>query len=268
MKVKIKLITPDVAKELLKKNPLNRKIKNTLMYDLSRMMKCGDWVENGESIIIDSNGELKDGQHRLRASVLANYSFNVVFVTGVEPNVMPTIDTGANRGLSDVLFLNSFKNTAALASAIKWIYPYDNHGFHGNTIKLTNSSGLQYAEKNAEWLDIAYRESNIIYLKSSRLMSKSYLMYVFYVITSGLEIRDIHIEFVKNISGVIAHESTGASWVYKQLYNSRKAKTKLNNKYQIAIIIKAWNLFIGGDPVVNFIRFNLKSSLPTIRIGL
>ena len=110
MKASVVEMTPELAASLLERNTRNRNPKKGHVENLAHQMAEGLWKENGEAIIVDKNGDLSDGQHRLKACLLSGKSFRVVLVQGVEPTVMDTIDTGSNRSLKDMLQLEGFKN--------------------------------------------------------------------------------------------------------------------------------------------------------------
>ena len=84
MKTEVKLITPQIAEEMLKKNPMNRRVKDFVISEYSRVMKAGLWKENtGEAIKFASDGTLLDGQHRLTALIKANVSLYFLIITGM-----------------------------------------------------------------------------------------------------------------------------------------------------------------------------------------
>ncbi len=77
------LITPEIASELLKANTINRRIKESVVGYLAGEMKNGNFVYNGESIIVSDTGRLLDGQHRLLAIKYSGVSVYVNLVVGV-----------------------------------------------------------------------------------------------------------------------------------------------------------------------------------------
>ena len=125
MKAEIIYLNPSKAKELLSMNIGNRNKKSNVKKFYVKQMKEGSWKENGEPIIVDTSGIVKDGQHRLLAVIESGHSYNVPLITGVDPNVMDTIDTGSNRSLSDVLNLNGFLYPSNLSALVKAIINYD-----------------------------------------------------------------------------------------------------------------------------------------------
>ena len=99
-------LTPDMAIYILaNRNKRNRSIGRDFVKKLYREMVSGRWVgANGQSISIDWNGDLVDGQHRLCAVYNSNLPFvEVNFVSGLDPESFTTIDQGKKRSFTDHL---------------------------------------------------------------------------------------------------------------------------------------------------------------------
>ena len=67
------LMNPSLAEKILSLNKKNRNVSESNLSSTVHKMKNGKWHENGESIIIGSDGVLKDGQHRLEATIKSNH---------------------------------------------------------------------------------------------------------------------------------------------------------------------------------------------------
>jgi len=265
MKAEIKTITPEYAKELLKMNVGNRRLK-TIKNSYVGQMLNGEWKENGEPIIIDVNGFIKDGQHRLHACIEANYSWDCPIISGVSTDVMDTIDTGANRSLRDVLELNGYTDTSTLAGITRAICTYNTgkNAFHkiagistgSYKTYFSNNKGLTYVNENKNDLIKVVRIVSKIYkAQKLRVISTKDLGLILYAI-SDYEIKQIHIDFLKHISGVIVNENSCTSWLYKKLLTAKLNKTNINNDWKFQAVIKAWNIFSDGDYPLNHLRVN------------
>ena len=55
-KVEVVRMTPDMARAILKNNPNNRNVKRDRVSLYASDMEKGRWQLNGESIVIDANG--------------------------------------------------------------------------------------------------------------------------------------------------------------------------------------------------------------------
>ena len=91
------MITKDIADAMISKNTHNyRRVNWNLVHKYARTMEQGLWRSNGEPIIFDENGILKDGQHRLLAILESGVPVKMLVVRGVSHDVN-TFDEGGGR---------------------------------------------------------------------------------------------------------------------------------------------------------------------------
>ena len=114
----VELITPEIAKEMLETSLGNRRIYNERPNCYAKEIKTGHWELNGETIVFDEDGHLKDGHTRLKAIISAEKPVEIVVVRGVRRTVS-VFDRGKNRSVADNLklagyddFISSGKNVA------------------------------------------------------------------------------------------------------------------------------------------------------------
>lgn len=251
MKAEIIHLTPELAKELLKNNIGNRRLKNAKDH-YATQMKNGSWKENGEPIIVDVNGFVKDGQHRLHACIQANHSFNIPLITGVDPNVMDTIDTGTNRSLSDVLELNGFKYASQTSAIIKVIMKHDQRKVASNTSgddrkKVTNSQGLMYAQKNSDnLLDLCRATGRVEELNNQKVLTKNEIAWFLYAISS-FDIKNQHIEFLKGLCSGKLGSSSCTYYAYQKYLTAKVNKTPLPATYKFNLMAKCWSIYVNDD---------------------
>lgn len=123
----IEKVTPEMASRLLGTMEHNRKMRRATIERYAREMIAGRWQLNGEPIILDKAGKLKDGQHRLNAVVLAKVPVQMLVVRGVDEAAMATIDTGVSRSYGDVITLRGGSSVGAtMASIARWWWLYEN----------------------------------------------------------------------------------------------------------------------------------------------
>jgi len=111
-----KIITPDMAKDILSRNSQNRVVNKSLLEFIKTQINTGQFVYNGQSITVSSSGILLDGQHRLHACVETNKDIEVEFIDGVDSSVFGTIDIGRNRTSADVFSINGIEKSKHMAS--------------------------------------------------------------------------------------------------------------------------------------------------------
>lgn len=102
-KVSQVLVTPELAREWLKHNIGNRKLRKALVRRYALIMKRGNWMLTPEGIIFDSNGDLIQGQHRLSAVSETEAPVWMMVWTNVDPEVFKALDRGAPRSYADAL---------------------------------------------------------------------------------------------------------------------------------------------------------------------
>lgn len=146
MKTEIVTITPAMAEKWLKGTTSgNRPVRKTNLQRLANDMRTGQWSLNGESIVFDDNGNVIDGQHRLRAVVESGATIQSVVVRGVDASAFEYIDLGVRRDGGDVLAVRGYQYSKQLASALNVIETYYKYGgFHEGTSSVsTNRSRYQ-----------------------------------------------------------------------------------------------------------------------------
>lgn len=177
MKAEVILITPEMAKEFLKKNVRNRKLSQKTVNKYADDMKKGRWTLNGETIQFNKKGELQNGQHRLNAIILANVSIMVLVVTDIEDErAFETIDQGLMRGAHTILQLRGVPNANRMVSISKKLLLWDQTEDKGNFSvsvrkSLSNGEIADYYEEHKEEIDLVY---NIIKDATILRTSKSY----------------------------------------------------------------------------------------------
>ncbi|MBQ4012249.1 MAG: hypothetical protein II602_06885 [Erysipelotrichales bacterium] len=89
VKVTVENITPEIADEMLGHNSRNpRKLINrSVVQKYADDISAGLWELNGDAIVFDEDGFLKNGQHRLFGVIKAGKPIRTVVVRGVPRNV-------------------------------------------------------------------------------------------------------------------------------------------------------------------------------------
>lgn len=119
--VETKAVSPEVAAFLLEGNAKNRQAKSAHVDHLAKEMLQGRFKYNGDTIRVDRNGNLLDGQHRLMAVVKSGTTQMMTIVSGLDPEIFMTIDQGTRRTNADMLSVANpdLKNVGNMASAAR-----------------------------------------------------------------------------------------------------------------------------------------------------
>ncbi len=110
MNIESVTLTPKLASELLDMNTHNRPVRDGYVELLANEILEGRWRDyTGDTIRISKTKIVLDGQHRMKAVILANKPIKTHIIYGVDPNAMDVIDTGMRRQPADVLHLGGVK---------------------------------------------------------------------------------------------------------------------------------------------------------------
>lgn len=81
-------VTPEQARAWLGNNGHHRDVKPKTVAKYAARMSARTWLLNGKTIVLDRNGRLIGGQHRLHACVKSGVPFRTLVVWGVDPDVL------------------------------------------------------------------------------------------------------------------------------------------------------------------------------------
>jgi len=164
---KVELITPEVAEELLKQNGHNRKQTKSNIKVIEKALVNEEWQVSGQTIIIASNGQLMDGQHRLQAVVNTGIPMYHLVCRGVASSVFTVIDTGKVRTGSDTLSIDGSGNSVKVASVIKMFNAYKLSSLK-SLPKMSNTEILKEYTANQVMYDNALDDGKL-YLTANML---------------------------------------------------------------------------------------------------
>lgn len=112
------LITPEIALRLLKTTTNNRKISRASIIAYKSDMKQNFWDENvGSGISIDSDGILRDGQHRCQAIVESGIPIHMWVCLNVSPTGI--YDSNRPRRAADQILISN-PNYESFYKSTRW----------------------------------------------------------------------------------------------------------------------------------------------------
>jgi len=105
MIIEQRLITPEIAADMLTRNDGNRPLRPRTWQGYAKDMLAGKWRQTHEAIAVTTSGRLINGQHRLTAVVHSGLAqvFWVAIYDSAETAMDLPIDFGARRTISDIL---------------------------------------------------------------------------------------------------------------------------------------------------------------------
>jgi hypothetical protein len=270
--VQLQVITPTIAKNWLAKMGKNRTVRGRDVDRYAQDMLDGNWEINGCTIVLDFDGRVIDGQHRLLACIKAGVSFSSYVAKGLDPSVMHSIDVGPTRTQSDNLNLLGYKYPNALAAATRVLHqiaeaqPVQSKGYGWRCTKIMGSRTVlvDYIKAHPGLVTsinfcVGYQTHiNGWFTMSVLAATHAYL--------SGVHDAEWADEFIESFATGAMLEK--ASPIYKVRERLRRDSTKVGfkatAKYRITCIIRAWNFFITDTPIRKFVPGSGNMDIPKV----
>lgn len=249
VKTEMTSISPARAVELLRANKNNRRASGPLVTRYARDMSAGRWQPNGSAIVLNGDGSLLDGQHRLMACIEAGVPFETLLIRGVSSDAMATIDTGRSRRLSDVLGMRGEKNARTLAAVLRQTMIWGTTAppaipFRNARANPSPSELLELLERYPEARDATL----IANRPHPRGMSGGVVGALALNLIVSVDDRACVDDF---FNAVMQGEGDTSSAPYSLWHSLVKRAGELNNKpdtsWYLALMIKAWNAQVTGD---------------------
>ena len=129
MKFDVETITPDDARRLLDRTEglgfTNRAIVKSRVAKLAHAITVGQWRVTHQGIAIGEDGAVLDGQHRLRAVIVADTAIESLVIHDADPETFVVLDTGAARTTADTLKIAGHTDTNVLSAMVRGFIVYD-----------------------------------------------------------------------------------------------------------------------------------------------
>ncbi len=95
------MVTPEAAVHWLNEVPHARELNHARVHRYANDMNRNEWLDNGDTIKIGTDGLLVNGHHRLKAVVLLGRPVPLGFIYGIDPATKLTLDTGMGKRNGD-----------------------------------------------------------------------------------------------------------------------------------------------------------------------
>lgn len=172
--MKVEKITPAIAESYLRVNVKNyRKLNRAVVKRYADDMKSGRWELNGEPIVFDENGLLKNGQHRLAAIIMAGVPVEMAVCRGVDENVT-AYDLNSVRNATQISAARGIETSKAILAAVSLLFQLT------DSEERTQMKIVDYCERHESELNRTWRcmlnGKNTRNVKRGSLMLAAYLM--------------------------------------------------------------------------------------------
>lgn len=242
-------ITPAIAAELLERAAKNRPLKEWRAQQLAAEIGAGQWRANGESVVFDERGRLIDGQHRLRACVLAGRAFVVYCIFDVSGKVFPSFDQGAARNGGDLASLMGFDNSSAVAAVATLAIDYEDRTIDKTgKRKLPPERRRSYMDRHRDRITAAVTAAIKYRNGLEGLVPLSHAAFTYYMVSE--QNNGLAEEFLEKLATGTGLNNGDALLLFRKRMTALIGeKHKMAKAERVALLIKAWNAFIAGKKV-------------------
>lgn len=249
------LIVPELAAKILAElNTANRPLRNSRVQYWAKLMRQNRWHYTHQGVAFDTVGRLQDGQHRLAAAVQEGFTLDVNVSVGMPVENFGVVDVGGTRTGADTMAIKGTPYTTTTAGAVRHIAVFELYGAEmrvGLKNRMPNDLISEKQEEYGEFLNYAVAKANEIYHgKGSPKMATVALATGIYLIGSRLPKDDPRLaEFLRGYAEGTNLPAGDIRIVLRDFMFGLKhdyRKRGLPTVDQLAIFVKAWNLWIQG----------------------
>lgn len=264
--IRTEVWTPQRAKEALRENKVNRKLREQDVDRYQRAMTRGHWggqqdpPQDGqrgvctEPLVFDWNGNLIDGQHRLNAQIQAEATIQWFVLRGVPPETQKHINTAVGRTAADQLSFMQKKHAAVLGGVARWAFMLSEGRAGEGKFKVSVEEIVEMVENHKDLEHSAYMG---MYARNGLVnVSPTPVGAAHWWIAQ----HNNHAEADMFIDRLVRmnHEGEGSAVLalLKRFANIKNNNQHVTTRDQIVMILKAWNYDVEGKYVSKINTYN------------
>lgn len=242
-------ITPALAEEWLKRNKVNRRLKNDKIKQYAHDMSAGKWKMTAEAIKFSKDGRLIDGQNRLNAVIEANVPVVFLVAHGLDEDAQLVMDSGAVRSKADSLYFLGYTDTKSLAPAASTLMAYRD-GFFKNCGVSRNPS---YTKSDLA-VFLSDNDKLVEFVPFAKKVQRSLPLPIGALATAIHEFSSIDPDATLDFFDRIIDMRTNGTGdpvqvLIKRVTEDRMRNKRLTNAMSLFYLFRAWNAYRDGEPL-------------------
>lgn len=240
-------ITPAMAAEWMARNHHNRALRERVAQVYAADIEAGDWQWTGETIKFAADGTLLDGQHRLRAIVIADRPVKMLVVHGLDMEAQRDVDRGVPRKFPDVLKLRNEENVVTLAAVVRRVHNWQlgHRRSFANIGDTTVAQLLRTLDQHPELREVAIEANRIASHSDLPASVVGVCLWAFDELDTG----DSRHFFDRLVDGTGHTKGDPIYELRRTLAGTKEVRGERSQTYLAAITIKAWNAYRQGRTV-------------------
>lgn len=236
---RIKKINPQVAKEMLSTCRRNRRVSMSRVLRLAQAMKLDEWVV-AQPIMVNCDGTLIDGQHRMHAVVHCGQPIEFLVIAGYDrESTFARIDDVQTRRLRDWFQIQGEPLPEVMAAVVH-LAARDETGriptSSGGDFRLTGPEGVAFLESHSKIRNSVVDAPATV----NRLVPRSLLSFAHYKFAEKDKVLADSF-MIDLITGELEGDGDPIYYLRERLKSNRHSKTRFSRTEMLALIFKAWN---------------------------
>ena len=240
-------ITPEIARRLLEQNHDNRRVNDGTVRDVARDLTNNRWRLNGETIKVDKDGGLIDGQNRLSAIVRADKPAQAFVIFGLDRKSRETVDMGKARTTPQFLGMRGEQNTLRMSACARLQLSY----LSGSA---TYQSGV-YTRQDViacfdDWCEkLRPAQAAVGNLRFVRNLSGGSFVVVAYMNIKLVDPVNCELFFEKLCNGYNLEPDDPVLKLRERLIEGTRKGVARMNEMHLEVILRYWNVWAQGKSV-------------------
>ena len=210
----------------------------------ARLMSEDKWLINGDTICLDKNNYLINGQHRLKSIIKSNRPQLCIIVSGLDPDAIETIDQGKPRTASDLLVMAGYKRAEAgllsvMAKNEILITRYKNPYLSSKAKNPTPQEIRDEAERNESLMGSALWIMD--FAKKSPPVDSAQIGFLHYRFRQFVELHIVDDWFRELVTGEFLKSDDPRYWIRERCETEKKTLQTTRFQMKCAWIIRAFD---------------------------
>jgi hypothetical protein len=235
----VETLSCELIEEVLKtRNGHNRSQRTNKIRQFMRSMQDGRFPLTGDSVKFGSNGELLDGQNRMKAALLCGIPLRTHVVFGVDPAAFRFIDSGAGRTGGDTFQVAGVANHHLVSQAVRWLMIFDSPSMNRG-VTVSNDDLFEHYRKhvNKDLMDRCVTAARRV----RRTLPKGSLVAMLYLFTKKDD------RMTKVFVHDLEKQVRGAQALLRRVDNLRsQTGSRVKETVITALTVMAWNGYRAG----------------------
>lgn len=244
------MFTPALAAKYLAKMENQRRFKRTVAAGYAADMSNGKWTQDLMPIVLDVDGNLINGQHRLTAVVDSGKTIGFWVIRDAPMDVMLRMDQGATRNAGDQLQIHGFANSLQQAAAARLVLAYEFFpGVVWATTSLTDITRSLVVDEVME-NEVSYQTAYTVTLGMNKArVNRSVAMALYILAERYSSNAEMWEEFATGVAtGIMLQVDDPRMALRNYWIRPDRARSFGGMQGHLLATIKAWNKYVEDQP--------------------